>query len=165
MSVNFKKNFFFILFYLFFLIVSRLVPHEPNFTPTLSLSILAFFFFKNYFSRVFLLIFTMSISDFIIGFHDFIFYVYFSIAVISIISNKKNFIYMNVLGPIIFFIITNYGVWISSEYYSKDLKGIIECYYFAIPFFKNTILSTIFYTTILFFLKNFLFQAYKFKRN
>jgi hypothetical protein len=98
---------------------------------------------------------SMFFSDLIIGFHDFIIYVYFSLMILIIISNSKNYIYMIFLGPLIFFIITNLGVWLSSTYYTKNIDGLIECFYMAIPFFKNTILSTFFYCILILLTKNF----------
>ena len=38
---------------------------------------------------------------------------------------------------------TNFGVWVFSEFYTKDLEGLLQCYVLAIPFFTNTIISTI----------------------
>ena len=44
---------------------------------------------------------------------------------------------------IIFFMCSNFGVWVFSEFYTKDLEGLLQCYVLAIPFFTNTIISTI----------------------
>jgi hypothetical protein len=98
---------------------------------------------------------SMFFSDLIIGTHDFIIYVYFSLILLLIVSNSKNYIYMSFIGPLILFIITNLGVWLNSTYYNKDINGLIECFYMAIPFFKNTILSTFFYCILILLTKNF----------
>jgi hypothetical protein len=98
---------------------------------------------------------SMFFSDLIIGTHDFMIYVYFSLILLIIVSNSKNYIYMMFLGPLIFFIITNFGVWLNSWYYTKNINGLIECFYMAIPFFKNTILSTFFYCILILLTKNF----------
>jgi hypothetical protein len=50
-----------------------------------------------------------------------------------------------IVAPIIFFIITNFGVW-TSGYYGLTLEGLIACYIAAIPFFHMTLLGTIVYT-------------------
>ena len=65
-------------------------------------------------------------------------------------------------GPCIFFIISNLGEWIHSSYYAKDISGLIECFYLAIPFFKNTLISTIFYCLFIIFVKKFFLN---FKKN
>lgn len=36
------------------------------------------------------------------------------------------------------------------SFYPKTGAGLIECYVAAIPFFKNTLLSDLFYTALLF---------------
>ena len=150
-----KKNLQSFFFIFFFLTISRLIPHEPNFTPILSISILGYLFSKILWLKVLIVLGSMFFSDLIIGVHDFIIYVYFSLMLLIIISNNKNYIYMIFLGPLIFFIITNFGVWLSSAYYTKNIDGLIECFYMAIPFFKNTILSTFFYCILILLTKNF----------
>ena len=30
---------------------------------------------------------------------------------------------------------SNFGVWVFSEFYTKDLEGLLKCYVLAIPFF------------------------------
>jgi hypothetical protein len=150
-----KKNLQSIFFIFFFLTISRLIPHEPNFTPILSISILGYLFSKILWLKVLIVLGSMFFSDLIIGVHDFIIYVYFSLVLLIVISNSKNYIYMIFLGPLIFFIVTNFGVWLSSTYYTKNIEGLIECFYMAIPFFKNTILSTFFYCILILLTKNF----------
>lgn len=150
-----KKNLQLFFFIFLFLTISRLIPHEPNFTPILSISILGYLFSKILLLKVLIVLGSMFFSDLIIGVHDFIIYVYFSLMLLIIISNNKNYIYMIFLGPLIFFIITNFGVWLSSAYYTKNIDGLIECFYMAIPFFKNTILSTFFYCILILLTKNF----------
>ena len=150
-----KKNLQLFFFIFLFLTISRLIPHEPNFTPILSISILGYLFSKILWLKALIVLGSMFFSDLIIGVHDFIIYVYFSLMLLIIISNNKNYIYMIFLGPLIFFIITNFGVWLSSAYYTKNIDGLIECFYMAIPFFKNTILSTFFYCILILLTKNF----------
>ena len=150
-----KKNLQSFFFIFFFLTISRLIPHEPNFTPIISISILGFLFSTILSVKVFIVLGIMFFSDLIIGTHDFMIYVYFSLILLIIVSNSKNYIYMMFLGPLIFFIITNFGVWLNSWYYTKNINGLIECFYMAIPFFKNTILSTFFYCILILLTKNF----------
>ena len=63
------------------------------------------------------------------------------------------------LGAVLFFLITNLGVW-ASGMYGLNITGLIQCYYLAIPFFGYTLLSTIIFSTIIeaiFYIKNFIF--------
>ena len=51
---------------------------------------------------------------------------------------------------LIFFIISNFGVWISGLMYEKSLLGLINCYIAGIPFLKGTLLGNAFYVPLLF---------------
>ena len=51
---------------------------------------------------------------------------------------------------LLFFIITNFGVWISGTMYTLDLNGLISCYVMALPFYKGTLLGFVCYSTFLF---------------
>ena len=53
-------------------------------------------------------------------------------------------------ASLLFFIITNFGVWFSFDMYPKTFAGLVLCYEAAIPFFKNTLISDLCFTTVLF---------------
>ena len=63
--------------------------------------------------------------------------------------NFKNLFIYGFIGSLIFFIISNFGVWalgspgVYDIVYEKNLNGLVECYILAIPFFGNTFLSTV----------------------
>jgi len=150
-EINIKK----FIFLLFFLTTSRLIPHEPNFTPIFSVSVLGFLFFENVITRVSLVLLSMFLSDIFLGFHSSMFFVYISIVLIIILSSQKSYLIMVLLAPIVFFIISNFGVWLNSDIYSKNINGLLECYIMAIPFLKNLFISTFFYTIIILLSRKF----------
>jgi len=145
------------------LIFSRLIPHPPNFTPIISVAILSGFLFKNIYISFVVLLFSLLISDLFIGFYTNMIFVYISILVIALtyfkninkINYKKLFL-ISLTGSLIFFIISNFGVWLLGSMYQKNIHGLVKCYFLAIPFFKNTLLSTIFYSYLTFFSVDFL---------
>ena len=53
-------------------------------------------------------------------------------------------------SSLLFFIVTNFGVWISGTMYTLDLNGLIACYVMALPFYKGTLLGFVTYSTFLF---------------
>ena len=80
-----------------------------------------------------------------------------SFILITLIGRKtlKNISFLRLLGisissSLLFFIISNFGVWISSSFYSKDIFGLVACYVAAIPFYYGTLSGTIFYSFFLF---------------
>ena len=52
------------------------------------------------------------------------------------------------IGALIFFIITNFGVWTLGSY-GYDLNGIVLCYTLALPFFAYSIISTIIFSVVI----------------
>jgi hypothetical protein len=50
----------------------------------------------------------------------------------------------------LFFLITNFGVWLKSAFYPPTFEGLLTCYTAAIPFFRNTVASDALYAAILF---------------
>lgn len=139
-------------------IALRFLPHPPNFAPIAAIAL----FGGVYFSRktaLILPIAVMLISDIFIGYYEIglMFFVYgsFLLTVILGFWLKKNKKWQTVLGSaflsaLIFFILTNFAVWVFTPWYAKTLSGIIQCYVMALPFFKNTLFGDLFYTTVFF---------------
>jgi hypothetical protein len=55
-----------------------------------------------------------------------------------------------VASSVLFFAITNFGMWLFSGFYPVTYAGLVACYTAAIPFFQNTIAGDLFYTVLLF---------------
>ena len=131
----------------------RLLPHAPNFAPIAAIAL----FGGVYLSRktaLILPIAVMMISDIFIGSYGIklmvFVYVSFLICVLLGFWLKKHKKWQTVLGSsilsgIIFFILTNFAVWIFTPWYAKTISGIVQCYVMALPFFRNTLLGNIFY--------------------
>ncbi|MEE9438789.1 MAG: DUF6580 family putative transport protein [Saprospiraceae bacterium] len=71
----------------------------------------------------------------------------------SVLLKKVNA--LRVLGGVlgstaIFFIISNFGVWMTSLMYPKNLGGLIGCYVAAIPFVMNSLIGNLVFGAILF---------------
>ena len=78
-------NFFFLAF---FLIISRLIPHPPNFTPILATAILApHVFSRKMYMSIILIILAMFISDLFIGLHTFLIFTYLPLVLIVFLSS------------------------------------------------------------------------------
>lgn len=136
----------------------RLLPHPPNFAPIVAIALFAGVYLSRK-TAFFLPIAAMVISDIFIGYYDFrlmaVVYGCFLLTVILgfwLKKYKKWYIILgsSFLASTIFFLITNFAVWTFSSWYSKDLVGLIQCYIMALPFFKNTLLGSLFYVTVFF---------------
>ena len=127
--------------------LSRVIPHPPNFTPILAVAIFVPLLTGRWQLALPLTLGAMFIGDIIIGFHSFMLWTYGSIIIISMSALTFSLLGNAIVAPIIFFIVTNFGVW-TSGYYGYTIEGLISCYIAAIPFFHMTLLSTVFYTFI-----------------
>lgn len=148
--------------------LSRLLPHPHNFAPVAGIGLFgAAYFSKKYYA--FLIPFAAYwISDLIL---DNVFYaqyydgfkwfgsplVYLSFALIIALGfvllkkvNFKNLLVAGLSASVLFFLITNFGSWLSSPVYSKTFDGLIAAYIAGIPFFWNTLAGDLFYITVLF---------------
>jgi predicted Fe-S protein YdhL (DUF1289 family) len=153
---NIAKKQIFPIGLILILALARLIPHPPNFTPIIAVAIMSGYLFKNVNLSFVVLLLTMFISDLFIGFYGNLIFVYASLLLITYIfhkfSNKinfKNLFISGFAGSLIFFIISNFGVWalgspgVYDIAYEKSVSGLIQCYILAIPFFGNTFLSTL----------------------
>ena len=152
---------------IFLVSLTRLVPHLPNFTPILALAIFGGAYLPNRIIALSLPILAMFLSDLIIGFHSQIYAVYVTIIVLSLLGNMiktkniKNLAIIGFAGSLIFFMITNFSVWLSGGLYPLTIDGLLECYIMAIPFFHNTLISTLLFLGILFFGYTFAEKKYQ----
>jgi hypothetical protein len=141
-----------------FLAFSRLIPHPPNFTPLGAMALLAGACIKDL--RVSLLIpmIAMLLSDAIIGFHSSMLFVYAAVALIVVASHfwlaRLSLLSIGLAATasaIIFFLVTNFGAWLSHDMYAHNASGLAQAYIAGIPFFKNTLLSNLLFTAVSFF--------------
>ena len=143
-----KKNHL-IIGLIVFAILTRLIPHPPNFAPVTAIALFSAINFNNKLLKFFIPLISLIVFDIIIGFSLINIFVYLSFIVIVLIGNhfKKIKLKSILISSVIFFIISNFGVWIIG--YPKTVNGIIMCYTAAIPFFINTILGDLFYSLLL----------------
>jgi len=133
------------------LAASRFIPHPPNFTSLLALS----FYVPAILGIRYLpaLVLSFFITDLVIGFHGTTLFTWGSVILIGLlskffISNTITRISGALIGASLFFVITNFGVW-SLGFYGYTIEGLITCYTLAIPFFGNTIVGTIIFSSII----------------
>ena len=109
--------------------------------------------------KIIFFILSLFITDIFIGFHNTIFFTIGSIGLIGLSSlYLKNSLVLRMtgvlMGAILFYIITNFGVW-SSGVYGYNFEGLISCYTLALPFFGNTLVSTLLFSFIIEYLFSF----------
>lgn len=136
--------------------VSRLIPHPMNFAPITAIALFGGMYFdKKYAPAVPLL--ALLISDYFIGFYDGVLWVYGSFVVsvgAGIWLRSRKSVGMiagaTIINSVLFFVISNFGVWYSEIMYPKTMAGLIECYTMALPFFRNTLAGDLLYVATMF---------------
>ena len=143
-----NKNVFLVSL-IFFAILSRFLPHPPNFTPIAAIALLSSKGFNNRWVVFLIPIVSLFISDLFIGLHATIPFVYISFILIALLGLyvKKINIVSVLLSSTIFFLVSNFGVWLL--YYPISTEGLVQCYTLALPFFLNTALGDLVYGALL----------------
>jgi|TARA_E500000178_G_scaffold335999_1_gene373511 hypothetical protein len=131
--------------------LSRFIPHPPNFTSLIALSFYVPAILGIRFIPILLISFI--ITDLIIGYHSGTHWTWGSVFLISLLSKYftqavSTRIIGSVLGALIFFIITNFGVWVSGMY-GLNIPGFVTTYILAIPFFVNSLISTLIFAILI----------------
>lgn len=150
--------------------VTRLIPHPYNFAPIGAMSLFGAAYFTDKKFAFILPLLAMFLSDLLINnilyasyYQGFVFFtpsflwVYGAIALIVVagLFMLKKISFSRVIAgslsaSLIFFLISNLGVWIGSTTYPNTLSGLILCFEAAIPFFHNTVFGDLFYSGVLF---------------
>ena len=140
---------------IFLILFSRFIPHPPNFTPIISIAILCPLFFKKTNTSLILVIGGMFVTDLFLGLYQNMIATYLVITLIYFFSkfylktkilNLKNLFLVSIFSALIFFFLTNLTVWAFGDLYPLNFEGLILCYVMAIPFFTNTLISTILFS-------------------
>lgn len=138
-------------------VFSRLIPHPPNFTPIAATALFGGAYFNDKKLSFAIPLIALFLSDLILGLHTLLPVVYACFALIVLIGfrlrENKSVTKVGIAAissSVIFFIVTNFGVWLIGSYYSKTIEGLTACYVAAIPFFQNSLSGDLFYTGVLF---------------
>jgi hypothetical protein len=135
----------------------RLVPHLPNFTPIGAMALFGGAYCGKRALAFVAPLGALLLSDAILGFHGGMPYVYGSVALIVLIGwavarrlTPLGIAFGAVASSLLFFVVTNFGTWLSSGMYPPTLAGLAACYVAAIPFFQNTLAGDLVYSALLF---------------
>ena len=164
-------------------VVSRIIPHLPNFTPIESIALFSGAYLASKRLSFILPLLGIYLADLVLNntiYRSFYpesdsfiwisgYMVWTFLAMIGIVffgrllKNKikpLNILGFSILGSLLFFILSNFGVWLGSVVYPKSITGLMECYTMAIPFFRNSLLSNLMFTAVLFGSMEILFKPW-----
>ena len=139
-------------------VIMRILPHDANFAPIAAIALFGGVYLKRSYA-VLLPVAALMLSDLAIGFDSFQSraVVYGSVALIGLVglavSKRKALATVaggSIAGSIIFYLTTNFVYFYPPTMYAHNLSGLLSSYYNALPFFRNTLLSDLFYVGALF---------------
>jgi hypothetical protein len=152
---------------------ARLLPHPPNFAPIASLAIFGGTVISDKKYALVLPLGALFLSDVLFelftstqGFYDISqVFVYGAFILITYLAtrikkvNTVNILLACIWSGALFFILSNFGVWLTGQLYAKTFNGLVQCYAAAIPFYKNeffgnmllnSLMGNVFFTAVLF---------------
>ncbi|MBI4597676.1 MAG: hypothetical protein HY737_04650 [Candidatus Omnitrophica bacterium] len=137
-------------------IIARLVPHPWNATPITTLAL----FSGTYLSRRWSLVIPLAaviISDMWLGWHNTIPFTWGAFALTGALAwwvrpspTIARIATGTLAGSCLFFLITNFGVWLQGELYPMSAAGLWQCYVAGIPFFRAMAIGDALYSAAFF---------------
>ncbi|MFU8844709.1 MAG: DUF6580 family putative transport protein [Bacteroidales bacterium] len=147
----------FILSVIGFGAIMRLIPHWPNFTPIAAMALFGGAYLHRKHLAFLIPMAALLLSDVFLGFHQWMIAVYISFAIVVGIGmllksriKGSTVIIASLISSVLFFMLTNFAVWIGSPFYPQNIAGLMQSYTAGLPFLYNGILGDLFYSTIFF---------------
>ncbi len=155
-------------------LLTRFLPHPPNFTAIGAMALFGAAYFSNKKLGLFLPLSVLLVTDLLMevfkpgtGFYSSQIFVYTGMALIGLVGfklrNKKSVLPIAggaLGGSIIFFIVSNLGVWFVSGMYPLNFGGLVACFGAAVPFFHWTVLSNLLFSGVFFGVAHLIGQKY-----
>lgn len=137
-------------------VVMRLLPHPANLAPVGAIALFGGAVLPGRYGWWLPLV-IMMISDLFLGSYNGILFTWLGFLLVGLfgmtLRSKSNWFRVPVgalTGAVIFFVVSNFGVWVQGELYAHTWAGLVLCYELALPFFRNTLLGDLIYSGLLF---------------
>lgn len=134
----------------------RLFPHEANFAPVGAIALASGALLGRRYA-IGILLAIMAVTDLIIGTYSGMMFTWSAFALVGLYgaffrnaSFSSRVLFGSLGSASIFFVVSNFGTWVSSGMYAHTFSGLIQCYYMAIPFFRATFVSDLIYSGAIF---------------
>lgn len=135
--------------------VVRFLPHPPNLTPLTAMALLAGVAWPMPVAALFA-IGAMLVGDLALGWVAQNLMGYVSLALIVALGTRLRarlrpgqMTGSAVAGSLIFFVLSNFGVWVEGLLYPRTWEGLVACYVAGLPFYRNQLAGDLLYTTLL----------------
>ena len=136
---------------------TRLLPHPPNFTPIAAMALFGGAYLADRRMAFLVPMAAMFMADLFIGLHILMPLVYLSFALTVLLGiwlgprlRPGSILAAALVSSILFFLVTNFGVWAFFDSYPHTWAGLVACYVAAIPYFQHTLAGSMIYSGVLF---------------
>lgn len=137
-------------------VLSRLLPHPPNMTAVVGVTLLGAYAIRNGWLAALVPVAVMALADVILGWHGSALFTYAGMLCGTLIGRwlltKLSVLRLGgaaLLASLAFFLVSNFYVFLSG-FYGYGVDGLLACYIAAIPFFGNSLIGDLGSTAILF---------------
>ena len=152
--------------------LSRVLPHPHNFTPVIAMALVAGAFATRRYAAVLLPLLAMLLSDVVLYNTVYASYAEGFLGLGSVLGNGFSYAALALLallpgvlpvrlrtrwstlaimgfgGALLFYSVSNVGVWVTGVTYPKTLPGLAACLAAGLPFLPATVASTLLYGAI-----------------
>ena len=142
---------------IFLLALFRLLSHWPNVSPVAAMALFGGAYFADKRLAFIVPFAALFLSDLVLGLHNSMIFVYAGFALTVVIGfllkdrvNITNTTFAVVASSGLFFLLTNFGAWITSALYVKSAAGLMQAYVAGIPFLQNSLLGNVVYAAVIF---------------
>lgn len=153
------------------IVLGRALPHVPNFAPVAASALLAGYLFRSRLVAIAVPMLGMLISDALIGMYDWrvMAFVYAGLAIPALLGRllrsetpafkatwMRPLVRVGKLAgaatgsALVFFLVSNFGVWAAEGMYAHTAQGLAICYTVAIPFLKSSLSADLLFSGMLF---------------
>jgi len=136
---------------------SRLIPHAPNVASITAVALFGGAYLTNKRLALIVPLAALFLSDLVLGFYSHMEVVYGSFLLVVCLGFllQRNRSALRIASTalassVLFYVVTNFGVWAFESLYPKTAAGLLACYVAAIPFFQNTLVGDALYVAVLF---------------
>lgn len=135
----------------------RIVPHPPNFSPVAAIALFGGACLADRRIAFVIPLAAMVLGDLVLGFSSVTPVIYASFAATVCIGFRLRsrrgpvgVVAHTLAASVMFYLTTNAAVWILTDMYPHTGAGLAACYVAALPFFHNTLLGDLGYSSTLF---------------
>lgn len=134
----------------------RLVPHTANFAPVGAIALFGGAVLPPRLALV-LPLAIMALSDLILGLHGTFIFTWGGFVLVGVLGmalrGRSDWLRIPlgaVGGALIFYTVSNFGVWAEGTLYARTWQGLVECYSAGLPFLKISLMADLLFSGVLF---------------